>query len=169
MQLSWQAHVRMVVALALLTAACTGNDITSPRGSLRLLASISDTRIDAGETAIFTYTVRNVWRPSVRIEYAGCEPFPFIETEAGDLVYPFPGLQGPFYCFDPSPELITLAVGDERSRTVEIRRGEAVAVVGNVAVLVPGRYRAYAQGGIAIRGGPRVELQSPTVAFEVAP
>jgi hypothetical protein len=169
MQQSWRFSVRSAAA-GLLAMAYSGNDITGPRGGLQLLVSISDTHIEAGETAIFTYAVRNVSRAAISIEYAGCEPFAFIESEAGDPVYPYPGIDPPFFCFDPSPPLVTLAPGEERSRTLEIRGGAAVSVAPDaIATLVPGGYRASAFGGINVRGGSRVDLRSPVVRFEVAP
>jgi hypothetical protein len=84
-------------------------------------------------------------------------------------VYP---VSGRVFCFDPSPESVTLAPGEERSRTIEIRRsGPSAPGEGFPPAILErsGRYFAYAQAGFTLADRSRVELESRKIELEIAP
>lgn len=130
---------------------------------LRLELSVDRTLISLGDSGNVTIRLRNETAQAVRLGFAsGCQILPYIETEAGAILYPGGGA---WSCLAVGTSLTVPAHGIVTQSLVV--RGAAFVVLGAARAdglaavsLPPGGYRAYALLA-------ETELRSPTIGFEV--
>jgi hypothetical protein len=148
-------------------AACNANPLTVPpvsEAGLTLETSISIGTIAQGQIATATHRLRNSSSNAVTVRFGGCGPVPYVKDSRGTIVHP---AGGGWNC----PELlrvVTLAPGEEISRSDELRAGRETFYRGETLTLAPGRYRTYADVQAFIPALNRaLELQSDPVRFWV--
>jgi hypothetical protein len=147
-------------------AACDASATRPPvfDAGLALQTSMSVRVIAQGQSATATHRLRNISSNAVTVQFGGCGPLPYVKDSRGTIVHP---AGGGWNC----PELlrvVTLAPGEEISRTDQLRAGRETSYRGATVTLPPGRYGTYAdvQAFIPALNRP-LELQSDGVQFWV--
>ena len=154
----------VTIATVLLSVGCaeqpTAFRDATEHGGLSLELSLERTVVPVGDSGTITMRLRNETFKAVRLSFgSSCQILPYIETEAGAVLYPG---GGGWMCLDVVTSLEVPAFGVV-TRTFVVR-GVARAEGLSDASLSPGDYRAYALLG----EGPReLLLRSPAVRFQV--
>ena len=149
----------ILAASILLAVGCGELPTVSVHDGLRLELTHLPAVILVGDSATVTIRLRNETARSVRLEFgSSCQIMPYIETEAGAVIYP----DGGWGCATVLTTLDVPARGVV-TRTVVIR-GTLQPDGRFGPSLPPGRYRAYA--ALDPNAG-RLSLRSQSVAFEV--
>jgi hypothetical protein len=147
-------------------AACDAN-ATGPRESdagLTLQTSISAGAIAQGQTASATHRLRNISSSDVTVQFGGCGPLSYVKDTRGTIVHP---AGGGWIC-PGIVTTVTLAPGQEISRTDRLLGGREASSRGGTVTLPPGRYGTYAEVFAFIPALNRtLELQSDAVRLLV--
>ncbi len=156
----------LALALSVVTNACDADRITSSNAGLSLEASVSDASVESGESATFTYRLRNDSRLP-RTVSVGCGNFVhYIDDEKGANVYPG---DRTMFCASILLPPVTLAPGEEIAHSVRLQ-GDATAPTGAMASLPPGRYTIFVEyRGQMGEARTVIRLRSPRIEFEITP
>ena len=154
----------LALALSVGLASCHADGITSSDRGFTLEASISDASIGPGETATVTYRLRNE-SPLPRTVTVGCGMLPYVTDDNGAIIYPGGGT---WVCTMELRPPITVAPGEEITRTLQVS-GEAASAPGGPRIkLPPGRYAVYVDFWAALPDVRKeVRLRSGNVPFEI--
>jgi hypothetical protein len=157
--------VTFALALSFGAVACDAERGVGPRAArleLEVFASFAPDNLD---TPSFTRVLRNVSAKPVTLVFpSSCVVLPYIETVDGHIVHPGGGGWGCLTVIST----VTLAAGGSIVHSEALEAGPA-SYRSNKITLPAGRYRAYAEldGFLGEYGGPRVQLRSREVIFQV--
>ena len=155
---------RVALAAFLALTACDAESMVVPSMSDGLELTVHVDRFDMNAAAIpsFTRSLRNTSDEPLTIVFASCGVLPYIGQLLGGLVYP----SGGAWVCGGSVESVTLAPG----AALIDRNGISVGppMPGDVIMLEPGRYRAFAETELRLGGidGRVVRLRSASVYFQ---
>jgi hypothetical protein len=154
----------LALALSVGAASCNADRVTASNDLFALEASISDATIAPSETATVSYRLRNVSRLPVTVS-VGCGMLPYIKDDGGAIVYPGGGI---WFCALILLPPVTLAPGEEITRSFHVNGGPAPASRGSGLSLPPGRYTVYVEFlGALPDVRKKVQLRTSDVPFEV--